>query len=100
RDFRETACAQDCRFQRELGGKPAAHLRVGRRLTRFVIEEGVASVGAPLDAIRPRSEDKFCFAKWDRMFPRHFSKNFARAVAPLALPAFEPAGDTQKACPP
>ena len=60
--------AQDGRFQRELRRESAADLRLGRRLPGLVVENGVAAVGAPLDAVGARRENEFSFAERDRMF--------------------------------
>ena len=47
----EAAAAQDRGFERELRREADAHLLVGRRLAGLVVEDGVAAVGEPLDAV-------------------------------------------------
>src|SRR5262249_61905285 len=65
RNLRETSFAQDCRFQRELRRQPAAHLRIGRRLAGLVVKNGVAAIGAALDAVGARRENEFGFPERD-----------------------------------
>src|SRR4029077_2676324 len=67
-DPRKATIAQDGRFQRELRREAAAHLRLRRRFAGLVVQNCVASVGAPLDTVGARRENEFGFAERDRMF--------------------------------
>src|SRR5262245_62557217 len=61
----EAAVAQDRGFQRELRRDADAHLLVARRLSGFVVEDGVAAVGQPFDAVGARTQREFTSARAD-----------------------------------
>src|SRR3954469_15970243 len=50
-DVGKTALTQDCGFQRELRRQAHADLLAGRWLAGLVVEDGVATAPAPLDAV-------------------------------------------------
>ncbi len=57
--------AQDRGFERELRREADAHLLLGRHLPGLVVEDGIAAVGEPLDAVGAGAQREHALAERD-----------------------------------
>ena len=95
------AAPQDRGFERELRRQADAHLLLGRRRPGLVVEDGVAAVGEPLDAVGARAErERRARRAESSMLPRISACSAAMSARRSLLEAGEPARDAQKARPP
>ena len=92
--------AQDRGFERELRRKPGAHLLFGPRRSGLVIENDVAAISVPLDAIGAPGKLKHAVLQRNVDLAGNLGGDCLDAGTPQPLPGGEPMSNAHEPRPP